>query len=196
MIRHATFDGLGHWITGRRPGVHLNAGGVQQAHSLATRLSAIHCQAIYSSPMERAQETARAISQQLAMDFVVDNNLNEIDYGEWTGKTFEDLDDLPEWRQYNSNRDTAQIPGGERMTSLRERAAEAVERLRKTHQGVLILVSHADWIRAAAAHYTRTSLEAFQQFEVLPASVNVIQVEDWGAKVLRWNDTGDTLTFA
>jgi probable phosphoglycerate mutase len=193
MIRHAYFDGLGICIAGRQPGVHLNQEGVAQARAMAARLSGIFCDAIYSSPMERAQETARVIAEALNMDYQTNEGLNEIDYGEWTGKTFRELDALPEWRRYNSCRETAQIPAGEGMIGLRRRLHQTLEQLRSVHGGLVVLVSHADCIRAIGAQYSGASLDTFQKFEVLPASVNVILVENWGSKLLRWNDTGQVI---
>jgi broad specificity phosphatase PhoE len=187
---------LGRRIAGRQAGVHLNEQGRAQAGALASRLAGIKCEAIYSSPMERARETASAITRPLRMDFTIEEGLNEIDYGAWTGKTFDDLNLLPGWHQYNAVRDTAEIPGGEKMMDLRTRAENVVQRLRRVHQSVVILVTHADCIRAIGATHTKVSLDAFQSFEVLPASVNVIRVEDWGCKVLLWNDTGETLPTA
>src|SRR5947209_17160919 len=107
MVRHAAFDGLGRRIVGRQPGVHLNEEGAVQVRTLANRLGRIKCEAIYSSPMERAKETASALSRALNMDFTIEEGLDEIDYGAWTGKTFEELDLLPGWRRYNDARDTA-----------------------------------------------------------------------------------------
>ena len=130
------------------------------------------------------------------MDYQINEGLNEIDYGEWTGKTFDELQALPEWRRYNACRDTAHIPGGESMACLRGRLRQTVEQLSRLHQGVVSLVSHADCIRAIAAHCTGASLDTFQKFEVQPASVNVIRVEEWGSKVLHWNDTGQAFTVA
>jgi probable phosphoglycerate mutase len=186
-----------HGLEQERPGylnpeveLVLDREGVAQARAMAARLSGIFCDAIYSSPMERAQETARVIAEALNMDYQTNEGLNEIDYGEWTGKTFRALDALPEWRRYNSCRETAQIPAGEGMIGLRRRLHQTLEQLRSVHRGLVVLVSHADCIRAIGAQYSGASLDTFQKFEVLPASVSVILVEDWGSKLLRWNDTG------
>jgi probable phosphoglycerate mutase len=194
LIRHASMDGLGHRIVGREPGVHLNEQGRAEAEKLAARLAQIPCAAIYSSPMERAQDTARSIARVLGLEVSTEAGLNEIDYGEWTGKTFDELDGLPEWRRYNTRRQAAQISGGESMAQLVPRAGQTVERLRKSHvSGVVILVSHADWIRAAAAHYASASLDSLQKFEVCPASISILRVSDSEGRVIRWNDTGPAL---
>jgi probable phosphoglycerate mutase len=195
LVRHASMDGLGQRIVGRTRGVHLNQQGQAEAERLAARMARTHPAAIYSSPMERAQETALAIARVLNVDISTEPSLNEIDYGEWTGKSFEDLDSLPEWRRYNTCRHTAQIPGGESMTQLLQRAGQTLERLRKSHgDGVLILVSHADWIRAVAAHCVGASLDVLQKFEVYPASVSVLNVNDWEGRIVGWNDVGQEVT--
>jgi broad specificity phosphatase PhoE len=194
LVRHASMNGLGQRIVGRERGVHLNQKGQVEAEKLATRLAQLRPTAIYSSPMERAQDTAAAIARQLGLNVSTEPGLNEIDYGDWTGKSFEELDTLQDWRRYNTCRHTAQIPGGESMPEVLQRAWQTVERLRKSHAtGLVILVSHADWIRAVAAHYAGASLDALQKFEVYPASLSILAVNGEGGHVTRWNDTGAEL---
>jgi probable phosphoglycerate mutase len=144
--------------------------------------------------MERAQDTAAAIARTLGLSISTEAGLNEIDYGDWTGKEFEELDTLPEWRRYNTCRHTAEIPGGESMPGLVQRAWQTVERLRESHANdMVILVSHADWIRAVAAHYVGASLDVLQKFDVYPASVSILTVNEHEGRVTRWNDTGAQL---
>ena len=190
LIRHASVDGLGVQLNGRSPGVHLNQQGRAEAAQLAARLARIRCDALYASPMERAQETADAIATHCGVPYVTEPGINEIDYGEWTSKTFPELDRSPEWHRYNSSRHTAVIPGGESMPALRERIAETAERLRGRHPDLVMLVTHADCIRALAAHYVGASLDVFQKFQVLPSSVSVLSVFEHSVELTRWNDTG------
>src|SRR5205085_3158162 len=104
LVRHGSIDALGKRIVGRRPGVHLNANGKTEASQLAEALAACDFAAIYSSPLERAQQTASQIACKKGMAFTVDAGLHEIDYGEWTGKTFAELRNVPAWSNYNSQR--------------------------------------------------------------------------------------------
>src|SRR3954464_10596945 len=153
LIRHASMDGLGERIVGRTAGIGLNAEGKVQAVRLAEELTRFEATAIYSSPVRRAQETAAIVACRQGKGFKVDEGLNEIDYGQWTGRSFEELRKLPEWARYNSHRDSARIPGGESMEHFRQRTSETLERIHKAHTSELIMiVSHADWIRAAAAY--------------------------------------------
>src|SRR3712207_184002 len=107
LIRHALCDPVGHSIAGRRPGVHLNAQGHNQAQRLAERLESILLQAIYSSPLERAQETARPIALSKRGEIRTSEAWTEIDFGEWTGRTLAELQPLPEWQRFNRSRSSS-----------------------------------------------------------------------------------------
>ena len=191
LIRHASCDGLGHQINGRTPGIHLNKKGKQEAALLANRLAGLPISSVFSSPLERTEETAQAIANILQVSFHADEALNEIDYGNWTGKTFEELRDDSGWRHFNQCRCSAQIPGGESMPQLRQRAGEAIDRFcASSADAPVALVSHADWIRAAVSQHTGISLDVLAKFQLDPASVTVMRLQDSGSTILRWNDTG------
>ena len=84
LIRHALVDACGAFLAGRTHGVHLNDEGRQQAAALGRCLEAVDISAIYTSPLERACETAAALGARGASVFVA-RDLNEIDFGDWTG---------------------------------------------------------------------------------------------------------------
>lgn len=191
LIRHASVDGLGTRIAGRQKNIHLNEMGKKQALQLADRLAEIPMQAIYSSPLERAMETAEVIAQTRGVGVKPEDDLNEIDYGAWTGKELHELDVLPDWHKFNWCRSTAQIPEGENMQQVSKRAMRAIIGIQQRHlDGKVAVVSHADWIRAAAAESIGASINALRHFDVAPASLSILRVEDWGCEILRWNDTG------
>src|SRR5437762_6269272 len=104
LVRHASMDDLGHRLVGRQRRVLFRSQGQAEAEKLAARLAEVPLAAIYSSPMERAQETAAMIARTPRLEISTEPGLNEIDYGDWTGKTFDELDTLPEWRRYNTDR--------------------------------------------------------------------------------------------
>jgi broad specificity phosphatase PhoE len=193
MIRHAAVDRLGETLLGRQTGIHLNQEGKNQADRLADRLARVPAAAIYTSPLERAQETAQAIAARIGIGFRVNQALDEIDYGMWTGKGFRELNELTPWHEYNSHRSEAKIPGGESVSRFRRRACEALNRFREVHNGdPVLLVTHADWIRTAVADRLGLCLTSFiRAFEIGPASVCVLRVEQWGSELVRWNDTGE-----
>ena len=192
LIRHATYDRIGQRIVGRMEGICLNERGRAQAAELGKRLAALPIRSIRSSPLQRTRETACAIARSLSLQVELDDDLNEIDYGEWTGMEVRELDTLPEWLRFNALRGTAQIPGGENMVQVAVRAVGTMERLHHLEpEGWFALISHGDWIRAAVAHYTGVCLDRLRRFEIAPASVSIVLVEASGPRILLLNSTGD-----
>lgn len=191
LIRHADTDFVGSRIAGWMTDVHLNRRGRQQAARLAEQLSRAGIQALYSSPLERAMETAAAIACGTGIEIISRAELGEIQFGEWTGLTFEELDRIPAWRRFNSFRGGTRIPGGESMLEVQARVVGELERLGTAHPGQVIgVVSHGDVIKAAIAYHAGISLDLFQRLEISPASVSAIQIhEDGAARILNVNQT-------
>src|SRR3569832_2419710 len=78
LIRHATTDSVGERLSGRTPGVHLNEEGHMQAQALAKRIAHLPIARVYSSPLERAVETAVPLAEQLKQQVVVEEELVEL----------------------------------------------------------------------------------------------------------------------
>ena len=96
LIRHAAHDLLGRALTGRAPGLHLNAQGKLEAERLADRLAVFSISAIYTGPLERARETAEPLSNRLRMELSLAPAFDEIDFGSWTMLPFSDLEQRPD----------------------------------------------------------------------------------------------------
>lgn len=190
LIRHASVDGLGHHLVGRTEGVPLNEQGAREARLLASRLGRLPISGVYSSPRERARETAQAVAGPLRLSVQIVADLDELDYGEWTGKSFAELRDCEDWQSFNALRNTAKIPGGESMYAFAGRVRRAIDQFQVRPGPCFAVVTHADWIRAAGACCTRLTLDEWKSFAVDPASISVIRMQAWGNTVLRWNDTG------
>ena len=192
LIRHAATDLLGRALAGRRPGVHLNAEGEAQAQRLAKRLASTALTAIYSSPLERALDTAAPIARRHGLAVVASDALMELDFGAWTGCTFDELSDQPQWRLFNTFRSGTRLPGGEPMIEGQARIVAELARLRERHpDGCVAIVSHADMIKAAVAHYLGVHLDLFHRIEIGPASVTTVALHEWGPQVLQVNGTGE-----
>jgi probable phosphomutase (TIGR03848 family) len=189
MVRHASHDRLGKMLCGRMPGVRLSEEGREEAEALGRRLSARRLAAVYASPLERARETAEPIARAQQLEVTVDPDLNEIDFGGWTGLPFEELHAEPAWPLWNSRRDLARPPGGETMLEVQARLVRFLERLRQRHaEAEVAMVSHSDVIKAALAHVLGLSLDHYDRFEISPASVSRVAAGDWGAKVHSINE--------
>jgi broad specificity phosphatase PhoE len=179
LIRHAMCDPVGRSIAGRTHGIHLNDAGRAQAERLAARLAGVALDAVYSSPRERAIETAEPITRSRACRAVVVDALDEIDFGRWTGNTLRELDDDDEWARFNSLRSVARIPGGEQMLDVQARSLSALEVMRRAHpDGRCAVVSHGDVIRGTVAHFAGIPVDLMMRLEIAPASVSVLRITE------------------
>ena len=175
LIRHASCDGLGQTLWGRTPGICLNEEGKLQAQQLAKTCEGMRFDAVYSSPLERALETADALASPMNLEVRRNAALNEIDYGEWSGKTFEQLHGDERWRHFNSRRSTTIVPGGESFLEVQNRVVKEIDRLSREHSDERVaLVSHMDPIRVAVAFFAATSIDLIDCIEISPCSVSVI----------------------
>jgi probable phosphoglycerate mutase len=192
LIRHALCDPVGKSIAGRQPGVHLNNAGQRQAASLAERLRRLPVAAIHSSPLERAVETAQPLAAALGLPIIQDIGLNEVDFGDWTGRTLTELEGMPGWRDFNERRSSTRIPNGETMGEVVSRSLALLEELRRTPvlTGRLVaVVSHGDVLRSLIAHCIGMDPNAMHRIEIAPASVSILKSEadDW--RLLLLNST-------
>lgn len=184
LIRHGAVDSIGNWISGRRPGVHLNLTGKAEAAALAHKLADVTLAAIYSSPLERTRETAEPLERSKRLELRIREDFNEIDFGEWTGKSFAELETIPLWTRFNMERDVVRIPGGEHMPEVAERMASGLERIEREHQNQTVAVfSHTDPIRAVLCRYTGTNLDRMQTFEIDTASISTVEFGPGGVRI-------------
>lgn len=184
LIRHGAHGLLGRVLTGRMPGVALDAQGRAQAAGLASALAGRPIAAVVSGPLQRARETAEPIAARLGLAVRVEPGVDDIEFGAWTGAEFAALDGDPAWRAWNAHRSTAPTPGGETMLAVQARALAAVLRLHREHAGAeLAVVSHADVVKAVLAHFLGVPLDLMHRIEVSPGSRSVLTLFDEGARI-------------
>jgi broad specificity phosphatase PhoE len=186
LIRHASCSGLGQMLWGRTPGVCLSETGKLQALRLVDRFRGIKLQAIYSSPLERALETAEPIARSMNLEVNKNAAFNEIDYGEWTGKSFEALSSDECWRRFNGRRSATRIPGGESFLEVQSRVVKELYSL-SSQAANIVIVSHADVIKAAVGYIAGTPIDLLHRIEISPCSVSVIAIDD-SARLLTINN--------
>ena len=186
LIRHAAHAEVGAVLSGRRPGLALSPRGREQAERLARRLAGWRIDAVQTSPVERARQTAEAIGGTIA-DVAA---LDEVDFGDWAGMRFAALEPDPLWHRWNTARAVAEAPGGETMRAVQDRVWAHCEQAARAGAGrTLAMVSHCDVIRAAIARALDLSLDRILSFDVAPASISCLELGDWGARVVSVNDT-------
>lgn len=196
LVRHGVTPTTGQVLPGRAPGLHLAEQGNKQAQRFAERLQGLAVDAIYSSPMERALETAAPAAEATGLKVTHDDGLLECDFGTWTGAALSELYKLPQWREVQSSPSTFRFPDGESFSEMQERMVAALENIAAAHPGgVVICFSHADTIKAAVAHAMGTPLDNFQRIYINPASVSVIALVDGRPpEVLMVNSASEPLS--
>lgn len=191
LIRHATNDWVGQKrLAGWTPGIHLNEEGRGQAAALARRLAGVPLAAIYSSPLERALETARPLAEAHSLPIQVCDGLGEMRVGEWTGRLIEEIEKEARWSTVQVYPSGVRFPGGESIPEAQARIIAAIDAIREQHAGQAVaLVSHADAIKLAVAHYTGLHLDLFQRLAVSPASVTAVTFHRYGPQLVCLNHT-------
>jgi probable phosphoglycerate mutase len=191
LVRHAVTAQTGPMLSGRAPGIDLSDEGRAQAEALGERMAGLPVDAVYASPIERTTQTAEAVARHHGLTVQRLDGVLEADYGEWTGQQLADLAKTDLWKVVQRAPSRAVFPGGEGLAAMQARMVAALEAVVVEHPGELVVVvSHADPIKAAIAHYTGVHLDLFQRIMVSPASVTAFAFTAHGVAMLKCNDTG------
>jgi broad specificity phosphatase PhoE len=191
LVRHGSTDTLDVGIAGCQPGVMLNALGQREVAALAARLAESGVRLVYTSPLERARLTAGAIAARLGCEVRPQDDLIELQFGDWTGLSFEALARDPDWHLFNSFRSGTRIPNGETMLEVQARAMAALLQLRRTHPDErLIVVTHGDVIKAIVCHVLGMPLDFHDRLDIAPASLTRLSLHPHGVRLSRLNDVG------
>lgn len=188
LIRHGETDAIGRTLVGWLPGVPINERGREQAMGLVQRLAGVEFAAIYSSPLERAIQTAAPLARAAGLEIRECPEVGEFRFGDWTGASISGLDSDPLWRKFNRFRSRTRAPGGELMSEVQARMVTALERIAERHPDASVAVfSHADAIRAAATHYLGMPVDLIDRIDIAPASITLLRLEPSFVQMLKLN---------
>jgi probable phosphomutase (TIGR03848 family) len=190
LIRHGENDYVKTGrMAGRLPDVHLNERGRAQSIELAEALAQAPIKALYSSPMERAMETAAPLAEKLRLEINVRPGLLETNIGEWAGMELKAARKLPEWKTVQSAPSRFRFPGGESFVEMQSRLVSEIESIARDYEdGELIAcVSHADPIKLIVAYYMGMPLDHFQRLGCDTASVTMLMLSRTGTALLKLN---------
>jgi probable phosphoglycerate mutase len=190
LIRHGENDFLKQGrLPGHLPDIHLNQRGLEQAAALVETLKALPIKAIYSSPLERAIETAKPLAQTLGLPVQLRPGLLDTDVGEWQGLYLKNLRKLALWQQVKEQPSKVRFPGGESFLELQERLVIEIESIRRGHKqrDMLAVIFHADPIKVVLAHYLGLPLDNFHKLGVAAGSVSVLVIGRSGGQLVALN---------
>lgn len=152
-----------------------------QARALANTLQYHDIAAIYSSPMERCIETAEPLAQEKGIDVGIEDDINEIEIGDWTLKSLDELEHDPAWIAFNESRTNNAPPGGEHAFDIQRRMLEFTKRAISKHpDSVVVAFSHADPIRAALAGFLSANINIMPHIEISACGYSAVRFyEGW-----------------
>ncbi len=191
LIRHGENDYVKTGkLAGRLPGVHLNQRGQEQAQALGEALKDVPLKAIYSSPLDRAMETAAPIASARKLEIIPEPDLMEVDVGKWQGKSLKVLRLMKVWKIVQHSPSRFRFPEGESFPEMQTRIAGALERIVKKHnkpQELVAVVFHSDPIKLAVAHFLGMPLDHFQRLGCDTGSLTALYVSETGANLVKLN---------
>ncbi len=193
FVRHGEteWNAGGRWCG--RSDVPLSAVGRRQAELLARRLQPLSIQALYSSPLMRALETARLIGQAAGLEPVVDGRLVELSYGEWEGRTYEESKRTnPDiYRTWEADPAAQAPPGGESGEQLMIRVKPFLREVAERHPvGNVVVVCHRTLCRLVACHIMGVPLAEYRQrIPMDNAALNTFETREGKWCVVAFNDT-------
>jgi probable phosphoglycerate mutase len=182
LLRHGDTT-AGNKLTGRLKGFHLSEKGINQVYRIAAKLKELSgtfaIKKLISSPLERTLETAEIIGRHLNLIPEINQNLIEVDFGDWTGKTFEELEKEEQWHLFHSYRSLTKIPNGESFMDLQNRIIKEIEKLcLKFPEGNIVVVTHAEPIRSLIAFYISIPFDLTYKIKIDTGSLSIIRIDD------------------
>ena len=167
-----------------RTQVPLGPDGVQQIQKIAPLVATLEPDAIYTSPLRRAVQTAKVVAAETRLPICKSEGLNEIAYGEWAGRYFEDLIDDELYRRFIKSPAKTILPGGETISDVQRRGLEVIEEAaQKIPGGRFLFVSHGDVIRAILCHYMKLPLNEYRRLRVDNGSLSALQTDRRWAEI-------------
>lgn len=192
LVRHGETE----WNRERRimgkEDVPLNETGQKQAYHMRSSLVNAPLDALYVSPILRAKETAEIIMEERELNPLFDSRLEEVDYGDWVGLTFEEAKEIPGYTPYFQRLNTPVAPNGETLFQVRDRAMDFMKELKGKHSDqTVMVVSHADWIKVVVMEFLGIPFENIWKFRIDNVSVSLVECNTFGDRVICINQRGD-----
>jgi len=192
LIRHGETE----WNRERRimgtEAIGLNETGRLQSLHMKEALGGVPVDLVYSSPVLRARETAEVLCEERDLDPLLDKRLEEIAYGEWVGKTFEEVQAMPGYTPYYKRLDTPVAPQGETLYQVRDRAMAFTQDIKKnTDAETVLVVSHADWIKVLVMEILEIPFQNIWKFRIDNVSVSLLESEKNWNRIICINQRGD-----
>lgn len=179
-------------IQGSRSNTQLNETGYDQADRIAALLKQQRIDAIYSSPLRRAVNTAQSLATACGLQVRSVPELQEIDAGELDGLSEKEMGEgrLSFWRQWRTGDPSLHLPGGESLEDLQRRVWWAIERILEKHtDDTVALVGHMFTNLVIVCRALELDLHSIRRLRLGLASISILEFATQGNTLLLFNDT-------
>jgi alpha-ribazole phosphatase len=166
--------------------------GILQAESIAKYLQKENFEAIYSSALRRAFQTAEIIGSHHSLLPNTNKGLNEIDFGGWEGLTYNEIESQYPgvFEKWVSGADGTEIPGGEARTDFHRRISSAVSSITKSHpNGQIAIVTHGGPIKSILCNILEVNPTAFWRIKQSNTALNIVEFYEESGFINLVNDT-------
>ena len=180
-------------LTGRLPGIGLSTKGATQARDLVGRID-MPIEFVQISPIERCHLTLapwlKSKGSSTLKKLEINDGLNEIDFGRWSGKSLTSLRRQPLWKSVQRTPAQVTFPDGESFRKASNRSFKVVnEILEKGGKSTHLLVTHADIIKLLTARMMGLGINDFQQIQISPASFTIFSGDSEGTNMVTVNNS-------
>lgn len=167
-----------------RSQVPLGADGIQQIQKIAPLVATLELDGVYTSPLRRAVQTAKVVAKGTNLPICESEGLNEIAFGDWTGRHFDDLIDDELYRRFIKSPAKTLLPGGETISDVQRRGLSVIqEAAQKVPGGRFLFVSHGDVIRSILSYYMKLPLNEYRRLRVDNGSLSALQTDRRWAEI-------------
>lgn len=180
LVRHAENDYVKEGrLAGRIPEVHLNEKGREQGERLAHSFQHVPFEAVYSSPLERAMETAYYITKERKLNIQQEQALNEIDFGDLQGEKISNLRKTNLWKKMRQTPSLIRFPNGETFFEAQQRAVQFIDMLREqwNKTQTVVCVTHADIIKLIVIYFLGLPLDSFRRIDIGTATITAFYID-------------------
>jgi alpha-ribazole phosphatase len=192
LVRHGQTDWNENGVFRGRIDVKLNDLGYRQAEQVANVLKNVRIDALYSSPLSRALDTAEAVSRQQDLQVHVHEAFNDMNFGEWQGLTRPEVEKryTESFRVWLTAPQRAVIPNGETLAQVRRRLLRGLAELHAVHaEETVLLVSHGLTNKVLLCAMLGLYNAHFWKVKQDNAAINVFKYTGLGSKVFLMNHT-------
>ena len=192
LVRHGESEANAERRFAGRSDSPLTARGRAQAEQVADALDGIALDRIVATPLARSLDTALVVARRRRLPVDVVADLAEIDVGERTGASFDEVRGLPDWKDDGF----VAWPGGETLERVLERALRALRRIaRETPGGTVLVVAHGGVTRIVISHFLGI-LPRLDRTPALNTNVTVLVTDGDTGRVERLFDAAHVNDFS